>query len=94
MKSAYHPSGSKCLNTMLWKHFKLARAAQFNEWSLCALCEQEKIITLISRVDGSTSNMMKYLIDEQNLYVKYFIPYTGYAVMCAWGSAASQLLYA
>ena len=77
VKCAYHPSGSKFRNTKLWKHFKLARAAQFNEWSLCALCGQEKRITWISRVDGSTSKMMKHLTDEHNLYVKYFISYTG-----------------
>ena len=73
----YHPSGSKFLNTKtkLWKHLKLARAAQFNEWSLCVLCEQEKRITLISRVYGSTSKMRKHLTDEHKLYVKYLIFY-------------------
>lgn len=71
VKSAYHPSGSKFLNVKLWKHFKLARASQFNEWSLCTLCEQENRITWISRVDGATSKMMKHLTDEHKLYVKY-----------------------
>ena len=71
VKTAYHPSGPKFLNTKLWKHFKLARAAQYNEWSLCALCEKEKRITWVSRVDGSTSKMMKHLTDEHKLYVMH-----------------------
>ena len=59
-KNAFHPSGSKFHNAKLWKHYKLARSSElktFNNWALCALCEQNMKIIWISRADGSTTKM-------------------------------------
>eukprot|EP00731_Ephydatia_muelleri_P021588 Em0014g179a len=53
---------------MLFIH--LVELKTFNDWALCALCEQNMKIIWISRADGSTTKMTRHLKDEHNLELK------------------------
>ena len=41
-KFAFHPTGTKFVNTWLWNHFKLSR--RHEKWALCVLCEKAQVI--------------------------------------------------
>ena len=65
-KGAIHPSGSKFINSRLWKHYKLSPRSDCDKWGLCVVCQKAGDITWVSRVDGSTTRMKKHLLEAHN----------------------------
>ena len=70
-KGAIHPSGSKFINSWLWKHYKLSPHSDCDKCGLCVVCQKAgdtcTCITWVSRVDGSTTRMKKHLLEAHNM---------------------------